>query len=571
MGNSESVPIEGSSGFHVQENSPGHLAGLEAYFDFLVAVNNKRLDQDDESFKEILKQNIDRPLELTVYNRRVLSSSSPLIRSPSFSKTQTVRQTQIIPSNNWGGQGILGVSIRFCSFEGANQNVWHVISVQPNSPAAQAGLIGDSDYILGAESVLQHADDLISLVQANIGKQVKLFVYNVDSDNVREVNLTPNDNWGGEGCLGCDIGYGYLHRIPVSVDRSKPVQAPPVANLPPPQQAGELPKVPSSVALPGFTGIPQVDRINQPPASQPTAEKNFPSPDEFLVSLPSSQPSSQPYSQPTSQFQPPPPLVDSSPAPPSFHHSQQQSAPAPSNGTHEAPSAVPPASVYNPPTVAAPATTEPVKSEFFATAGGEAAQPHVVNATLYGQPTPPVSNYGQWNQPPTSQPPAHQPHYFMPNPEAQPPQQPPPQEQQQQSPVPPIPTSQFYGQNIPQAPGSPPISSSTYQPYLQYGAPPPTSYAPYSPPNGQQPPASMPPTSYQPMNYGQPQQNYAPQPPASSFAPTLQFNNPAAPPPFFNSLPMPDLSTLGINELVHNPHAQQPQQHPYGLQNVPPS
>jgi GRASP55/65 PDZ-like domain len=27
----------------------------------------------------------------------------------------------------WGGQGLLGVSIRFCSFEGANENVWHVL------------------------------------------------------------------------------------------------------------------------------------------------------------------------------------------------------------------------------------------------------------------------------------------------------------------------------------------------------------------------------------------------------------------------------------------------------------
>jgi hypothetical protein len=27
----------------------------------------------------------------------------------------------------WGGQGLLGVSIRFCSFEGANENVWHIL------------------------------------------------------------------------------------------------------------------------------------------------------------------------------------------------------------------------------------------------------------------------------------------------------------------------------------------------------------------------------------------------------------------------------------------------------------
>ena len=43
------------------------------------------------------------------------------------SKTQTIRQVGIIPSQMWGGQGLLGVSIRFCSFEGANENVWHIL------------------------------------------------------------------------------------------------------------------------------------------------------------------------------------------------------------------------------------------------------------------------------------------------------------------------------------------------------------------------------------------------------------------------------------------------------------
>ena len=62
-------------------------------------------------------------------------------------------------------------------------------SRQANSPAAIAGLQSDSDYILGAESVLSQADDLIALVQANEGKSLKLYVYNVDTDGVREVSV----------------------------------------------------------------------------------------------------------------------------------------------------------------------------------------------------------------------------------------------------------------------------------------------------------------------------------------------------------------------------------------------
>ena len=68
-------------------------------------------DQDNDTLKDILRTGIDKPLDITVYS----------------SKTQSLRQTIIVPSVTWGGQGLLGISIRFCSFDGANQNVWHIL------------------------------------------------------------------------------------------------------------------------------------------------------------------------------------------------------------------------------------------------------------------------------------------------------------------------------------------------------------------------------------------------------------------------------------------------------------
>lgn len=59
----------------------------------------------------MLKSSIEKEIEMTVYS----------------SKTQSVRKIKITPSNLWGGQGLLGVSIRFCPFEGANENVWHIM------------------------------------------------------------------------------------------------------------------------------------------------------------------------------------------------------------------------------------------------------------------------------------------------------------------------------------------------------------------------------------------------------------------------------------------------------------
>ncbi|KAH8380131.1 hypothetical protein KR009_009104 [Drosophila setifemur] len=204
MGSSHSihVPGGGTEGYHVlkvQDNSPGQKAGLEAFFDFIVAIGGTRLDQDNDMLKELLRQNVDKPVRLTVYS----------------SKTQTVRELTLTPSHSWGGQGLLGVSIRFCSFEGANESVWHILEVHPNSPAELAGLRAYSDYVIGADAIRHENDDLFTLIETHEQQPLKMYVYNLDDDACREVTIKPNTAWGGEGALGCGIGFGYLHRIPV--------------------------------------------------------------------------------------------------------------------------------------------------------------------------------------------------------------------------------------------------------------------------------------------------------------------------------------------------------------------
>ncbi|XP_034417172.1 Golgi reassembly-stacking protein 2-like isoform X2 [Cyclopterus lumpus] len=203
MGGSQSVEVPGggTEGYHVlrvQENSPGHRAGLEPFFDFIISICDTRLNKDSDTLKELLKVNMEKPIKVLLYS----------------SKTLAVRKATVTPSNMWAGQGLLGVSIRFCSFQGANENVWHVLEVEPNSPAALAGLRAHADYIIGADTVMNESEDLFSVVETHEGKELKLYVYNTDTDNCREVVITPNCDWGGDGSLGCGIGYGYLHRIP---------------------------------------------------------------------------------------------------------------------------------------------------------------------------------------------------------------------------------------------------------------------------------------------------------------------------------------------------------------------
>lgn len=245
MGGSQSVEIPGggSEGYHVlrvQENSPGHRAGLEPFFDFIVSINNTRLNKDNDTLKDLLKAHVEKPVKMLVYS----------------SKTLELREATVTPSNLWGGQGLLGVSIRFCSFEGANENVWHVLEVEPNSPAALAGLRPHTDYIIGADTVMNESEDLFSLIESHEGKGLKLYVYNTDTDNCREVVITPNTAWGGEGSLGCGIGYGYLHRIPTRpFEEGKKISFP-----------GTSSSEPVSPLKDGFTEV-QLSAVTPPPAA----------------------------------------------------------------------------------------------------------------------------------------------------------------------------------------------------------------------------------------------------------------------------------------------------------------
>lgn len=67
--------------------------------------------EENEQLKELLKANMERAVRMEVYS----------------TKTAGVRELEVVPSSMWGGQGLLGASVRFCSYQGANENVWHIL------------------------------------------------------------------------------------------------------------------------------------------------------------------------------------------------------------------------------------------------------------------------------------------------------------------------------------------------------------------------------------------------------------------------------------------------------------
>lgn len=97
-------------------------------------------------------------------------------------------------------QFTLGCSIRYCSYDKAAERVWHVLNVHPNSPASRAQLIANSDYILGCENeLLMSNEDLGKLLAQRNRVPIKMIVYNSDQNECREVEITPDSEWGGVG------------------------------------------------------------------------------------------------------------------------------------------------------------------------------------------------------------------------------------------------------------------------------------------------------------------------------------------------------------------------------------
>jgi hypothetical protein len=141
------------------------------------------------------------------------------------------------------------------------------LEILEGSPAESAGLVPFGDFVIGwPGGVLQAEGDFYELVEAHTDRALRLYVYNSDYDHTREVIIVPNREWGGEGLLGCGVGYGLLHRIPKPQD---------------------LPQVPPE--LEGRDAVPedqlQTPRIGGPPSAFATPSNSRLQEDEFSTPL----------------------------------------------------------------------------------------------------------------------------------------------------------------------------------------------------------------------------------------------------------------------------------------------
>ncbi|QPH01020.1 hypothetical protein C2857_005209 [Epichloe festucae Fl1] len=196
---------QGSYGFQVLRNTNLELA-VEPWFDFIVGINGRPIEDANPSlFAQEVRNCAGGTVSLGLWN----------------AKGQRTRELHAsVPPDT----ASLGLTLQYSPIALA-ANIWHVLDVAAKSPADQGGLLPYSDYILGSpEGSLQGEGALGELVEDHIGRPLRLYVYNNEYNVTREVTIHPSRGWGGEGALGCVLGYGALHRLPAPL--SEPVNGP---------------------------------------------------------------------------------------------------------------------------------------------------------------------------------------------------------------------------------------------------------------------------------------------------------------------------------------------------------
>ncbi|BFZ56799.1 hypothetical protein PYCC9005_003847 [Savitreella phatthalungensis] len=196
---------------HTPEHSPKNecaaaKAGLEPLFDYITHCDGVELTNDASWLQAYISQGASDVITLRVFSL----------------KGNTWRQVRVPPGALTSSP--IGATLRWSPTGPAIDHVFHVTSVTAgNSPAWQAGLLEEEDYIVGTPlGLLRGESALAEYLEDHLGngtpddppRPAELLVWNRYTDILRLVPLTPSRTWGGKGIVGFGLGTGVLHRLP---------------------------------------------------------------------------------------------------------------------------------------------------------------------------------------------------------------------------------------------------------------------------------------------------------------------------------------------------------------------
>lgn len=262
---------------HVQPHSASLAAGIEAWFDYIVRINNHELPMkypmsstpsyginDDGTISYGGRSDDARASEvdydtLAQELATIASSSNKSVTLDVWSAKGGVLRLVVLPldlyvyTSNKQDDRLheifhdrfkqLGITVQSHHVNTATY-AWRILNTHLGSPAFQAQLIPYLDYVIGCDSsfptdqngkglLVQGGEALFSKTilnyynhhYATLGEDnvpITLYVYNHDYDILRPVTVHLSKSWavgGSRGILGCDVGYGLLHRIPEVVGK----------------------------------------------------------------------------------------------------------------------------------------------------------------------------------------------------------------------------------------------------------------------------------------------------------------------------------------------------------------
>lgn len=257
---------------------------LQSYFDFIVGINDDAIPlisnqhgyfyPDYNQITQIFNAHGNNTIKLNVWSAKggtfrdeyvsILSKDETNLEDVSLSSS-SMRESE-------HGFQPLGFKVQWTPLIAATFT-YHVLNINlERGPAALAGLIPDEDYIIGCQDGLLATGGetlLQDIVRSRANHDLSLYVYNVVHDCVRPITV----HIAGDGRLGCNVGYGFLHRIPTVIpphqeqDQQQASPVPdPTLDLEPPSSSTFLPSAlvpPTATKKPAARG--KKKHITAPP------------------------------------------------------------------------------------------------------------------------------------------------------------------------------------------------------------------------------------------------------------------------------------------------------------------
>ncbi|SCU96446.1 LADA_0H00980g1_1 [Lachancea dasiensis] len=207
---------------------------LQSFFDFIVGINDQPLPlvqnqhgylyPDFAALTRILNSACGSSVRVHVWSGRGGVFRTEYIR---VERKQNVEE---VPLDTPGDQeyrefASLGFTLQWTPLIAATYT-YHVLEVSDaTGPASVGGLVPREDYVVGCqEGLLATGGETLlqDILRSKANQDLALYVYNAVSECVRPVVV----HIGSDGRLGCNMGYGYLHRIPPAVGQTVDLSPP---------------------------------------------------------------------------------------------------------------------------------------------------------------------------------------------------------------------------------------------------------------------------------------------------------------------------------------------------------